>query len=112
VIFLLLMLLLLSRYPVALSRNVVLHASLYTAFFLSNTLNLMLAAIYGRSAFFAVDTASMGVSTLCVLAWFFFLTPKGEEVRVNIPHFTPENEQRILYHLDALNATLLKVAHK
>jgi hypothetical protein len=112
VIFLLLMLLLLSRYPVALSRNVVVHASLYTLFFLSNALSTLLATLFGLDSFAAVDAASMGVSALCVWAWFFFLTPQGEEARVNIPHFAPENEERILYQLDLLNSTLLRVAHK
>src|SRR5579871_417139 len=44
VVFLLLMLLLLSRYPVRLSRNVVVHTTLYTLFFLSSTLSMLLAA--------------------------------------------------------------------
>jgi hypothetical protein len=62
--------------------------------------------------FTTVDTALMGVSALCILAWLIFLTPKGEDVRVNIPHFAPENERRVLYHLDALNSTLLRVSAK
>ena len=111
-IFLLLMLLLLSRYPVRLSRNVVLHTTLYTLFFLSNTLVVILSRVFGLHLFTTVDTALMGVSALCILAWLIFLTPKGEEVRVNIPHFAPENERRVLYHLDALNSTLLKVSAK
>lgn len=111
-IFLLLMLLLLSRYPVRLSRNVVLHTTLYTIFFLSNTLNVILLSVFGLHLFTTIDTGLMGVSALCILAWLIFLTPKGEEVRVNIPHFAPENEKRFLYHLDALNSTLLKVSRK
>jgi hypothetical protein len=109
-IFLLLMLLLISRYPVRLSRNVVLHTTLYTIFFLSNTLVVILSSVFGMHLFTTVDTALMGVSALCVLAWLVFLTPKGEETRVNIPHFAPENERRILYHLDTLNSSLLKVS--
>lgn len=111
-IFLLLMLLLLSRYPVRLSRNVVLHTTLYTIFFLSNTLSVILLSVFGLHLFTTIDTALMGVSALCILAWLIFLTPKGEEVRVNIPHFAPENERRILLHLDALNSTLLKASRK
>lgn len=111
-IFLLLMLLLLSRYPVRLSQNVVVHTTLYTIFFLSNTLTVILGSVFGLHLFIIFDTGLSTVSALCILAWLIFLTPKGEEVRVNIPHFAPENEKRILYHLDALNSTLLKVARK
>src|SRR6185369_3193926 len=46
-VFLLLMLLLLSRYPVRLSRNIVLHTTLYTLYFLSNTLSVILAGVFG-----------------------------------------------------------------
>lgn len=108
-IFLLLMLLLLSRYPVRLSRNVILHTTLYTIFFLSNTLSVILKTVFGVHLFTTIDTGLMGVSAVCILAWLIFLSPKGEEVRLNIPNFAPEDEKRILYHLDALNSTLLKV---
>ena len=111
-IFLLLMLLLLSRYPVRLSRNVVLHTTLYTIFFLSNTLGMILSSVFGLHLFTRIDAGLSGVSALCILAWLIFLNPKGEEVRVNIPHFAPESERRILSHLDALNSTLLKVSRK
>jgi hypothetical protein len=40
------------------------------------------------------------------------LNVKGEETPVKQPWFAPEQEERILAHLDALNATLLKVAKK
>jgi hypothetical protein len=111
-IFLLLMLFLLSRYPVPLSRNLILHAALYTVFFLSNTLNVILSSVFGVHLYTEIDTALSGVSALCVLAWLFLLNPGGEEVRLNITHFRPEQEARILYQLDNLNSTLLKVAGK
>jgi hypothetical protein len=111
-IFLLLMLFLLSRYPVPLSQNVILHAAVYTIFFVSNTLDVLLESVFGVRLYPVIDAGLMGVSAICVLAWLFFLNPRGEDSRVNIPHFGPENEKRILYHLDALNATLLKVSRK
>lgn len=110
-IFLILMLLLLSRYPVPLSRNVVLHAAIYTVFFFGHSLSDILADVFGVHLFTVIDTCLTGVSALCILAWLLFLNVKGEEVRVNVPRLTPENEKRILYHLDSLNSTLLKVAH-
>ncbi|HYL97296.1 MAG TPA: hypothetical protein VET69_15930 [Terriglobales bacterium] len=111
-LFLLLMLFLLSRYPVPLSRNVILHSTLYTIFFLSNTLSVILSSVFGLRLYTAVDTGLMGVSTACALAWAFLLTPKGEDVRMTIPHFGPEHEERLLYQLDSLNTTLLRAARK
>jgi hypothetical protein len=111
-VFLLVMMFLLRGYPVLLSRNVVLHVSLYTIFFISNTLAVVLASMLGHDLYMWVDTGLMVVSVACILSWLFFLTPAGEEERVNLPHFRPELEERILTRLDALNATTLKIAGK
>jgi hypothetical protein len=111
-VFLLLMLFLLSRYPVPLSRNVILHFAIYTIFFLSNTLSLIFSSVFGLKLYRAVDIGLMGVSTACALAWAFLLNPKGEEVRLTIPHLGAEHEERLLYQLDSLNKTLLKASRK
>jgi hypothetical protein len=73
---------------------------------------MIVLRVFGLKLFAAVDTALMGVSAACVLAWLFFLNPKGEEVRMNIPRFGPEHEERLLLQLDSLNSTLLKAARK
>jgi hypothetical protein len=52
----------------------------------------------------------MGIFVACTLVWLVLLNEKGEEVRVSVPHFGPEQEQRILSQLEALNSTLLKVS--
>jgi hypothetical protein len=111
-IFLILMLFLISRYPVSLSRNVILHAGLYTVFFLSNTLGIILSTVFGLRIYTEINIGLMVVSCACVYSWLIFLSTKGEEVRVSIPHFGPEHEERLLYQLDSLNTTLLKVARK
>jgi hypothetical protein len=111
-IFLVLMLFLVSRYPVSLGRNVVVHAVLYTTFFLSNTLSGLLKSVFGLSLYAAADTGLSAVASACVFAWLFLLSPEGEEVQVNLPSYGPESERRILLHLDALNRTLLKVSQK
>jgi len=111
-LFLLLMMFLLSRYPVRLSRNVILHVSLYTVFFLSNTLSVILGGVFGLHLYTQIDTGLLVVSAACSLCWLFFLNRKGEEIRMTIPHFGPEHEERLLLQLDSLNSTLLKVARK
>jgi hypothetical protein len=54
----------------------------------------------------------MGTSSACVVAWFFLLNTKGEEVRVSTLRFGRADQDRILLQLNALNDTLLKTAHK
>jgi hypothetical protein len=110
VIFLLFILVWLTRYPVPLSRNVVVHSIVYSTLFLSNTLGLLTRVFFGFQLSRTVSTVLQGVFACCALIWLIFLNEKGEEVRVSVPHFGPEQEQRILSQLEALNSTLLKVS--
>lgn len=111
-IFILLMLFFLSRYPVPLSRNAAVHVVVYSIFFLSNTLGVLLHSVFGLQLKNQVNMFLMGTSSACVLAWLVLLNAKGEEVRVSTPHFGRADEKRILLQLDSLNDTLLKAAHK
>jgi hypothetical protein len=110
VVFLLFILLWLTRYPVPLSRNVLVHSVVYSTLFLSNTLGLLTRVFFGFQLSRSVSTVMLGVFAACTLVWLVFLNQKGEEVRVSIPRFGPEQEERILSQLEALNSTLLKVS--
>ena len=112
VLFLLLMLLFLGRYPVPLSRNTLVHAAVFTIFFLSTTLTMLLYGVFGLRLRTSVDIGLMGVSSACMMAWLALLSAKGEESRHSLPWINPAHEERILQQLDALNATLLKVSPK
>jgi hypothetical protein len=109
-VFIFLMLLFLSWYPAPLSRNLVLHATLYAVFFLSDTLGVLIRAILGLRINAEVNLFLMAVSAVCTFAWFFLLSPKGEEVRASLPWLGQEEESRLLAHLEALNSALLKVS--
>lgn len=111
-IFLLLILLWLTRYPVPLSRNVVVHSVAYSILFLSNTGGLLARVIFGFSPSNSLDAFFMAIGAVCILLWLILLTPKGEDVRVSLPVFGPEHEERILSQLDALNKTLLKASRE
>lgn len=109
-IFLVLILLWLTQYPVPLSRNVIVHSVVYFILFLSSTVGLLARAMFGLELNNALGTFFMGVGAACILIWLFFLTRKGEEVRVSVALFGPEHEQRILDQLEALNKTLLRAS--
>jgi hypothetical protein len=111
-IFLLLMMFLLSWYTVPLSRNVVVHAVIYTVFFLSSEMGLILKSAFGLKNLDALNTGLTVMSSVCALAWFFSLSRSGEDVHVRQPWIAPRQEERILHQLDALNAALLHAGRK
>ena len=108
VLFILLILFFLSRYPIPLSRNVIRHTSFLFIYFLSNTSVILLRTIYGVhvNQQFGLIMTALGV--LMVFAWLIFLTPDGEKTRKLVT--APLHEEHILRQLDALNATLLKIS--
>jgi hypothetical protein len=109
VIIILLMLAFLSRFPVTLSRNMLVHAALYSIYFFSESLYGLVWKILGLKTYTWLDTVFQGISAFCTVAWLFLLTPKGEEVPAKRMKFSPEYELRVLGKLDALNQTLLKI---
>jgi hypothetical protein len=111
VLFILLILLFLSRYPIRLNRNVVVHTIVYSVFFFANSLGLVLW-LFKIDLKARVNTSLMGIASACAVAWWIGLTQKGEEVQVHLPSLGPGAEQRALQQLEALNATLLKASRK
>jgi hypothetical protein len=108
--FLLLLLVWLSRYPVPLSRNLLIHSLVYSTLFLSGTVGLFARVFFGFQLSRSVSTFLVGVFAACVLTWLVCLSEQGEEVRFSVPHFGPEEEKRILNQLEALNSTLLRIS--
>jgi len=112
-VFLLLLLVFLSRYPVPMPQNLLGHLAIYTVYFFSIFLVFLLRSVFGLIMNEQANLLLSVVSALCMFVWFFFLfTRKGEEVRASLPTFSPEYEKRALLQLEALNTTLLKAARK
>lgn len=109
-IFLLLMMAMASRYPVPLSRNIVVNAAIFTGLFFSNTLSALLQIVFDRRAGHAADIWLTGAAAASLIVWFFLLTPKGEEVRMELAHFGSEDESRMLQRLDRINRFVLRLA--
>ena len=106
-IFILLILLFLAVFHVPLGRNVKVHSAIYSAYFLSNTIALLLRSIFGLRLKVEVDLLFTAASCGCMVAWLLLLNPKGEEVRFRAPSVDPGAETRLLRHLNSLNRTLL-----
>jgi hypothetical protein len=112
-IFLILILFFLSQFPVRLNRNILLHASLYTVYFLGNALTMFLRIFAVKGQELATVNAFIeALSAVCIFAWVFLLSPKGEEVLASFPTLSPRHEEHALRQLESLNATLLKVSRK
>ena len=112
VIFILLIVAFLGRYPVPLSRNVIVHTGIYSVFFLTQTLVLLLRTLFGINDATQFNLILTTISLTCTIAWAVLLSAKGEEIQVNAPQLRPDSEERILRQLDALNQTLLKVSRE
>jgi hypothetical protein len=111
-VFLFLILLFLSRYPVYLSRNVIVHCVVYSAFFLSGTLGIFLRGVMGLRVSASLSTVLVGIAAGCVLLWLILLDEKGEVRLMTVSNFAPEHEERIITKLTALNATVLNASKK
>jgi hypothetical protein len=111
-IFILLILLFLSRYPIKLSRNVRVHALIYSVFFLSNTVGLFLRMLFGLKASDHLNMVFTAISAGSMIAWLLLLSPAGEEIPQEQMRVRPDQEQRLLTQLDALNASLLRVSRQ
>lgn len=112
VIFILLIVWFLTKYPVPLSRNVVVHTVIYSVFFLSDALVLLWRTLLGYNVTGIYNVVTTAIASACAVAWCLLLSAQGEEVRAQAPQIRPDSEERILQQLDQLNATLLKVSRK
>jgi hypothetical protein len=112
VIFLMLMLLFLSRYPIRLSRNVRVYAFVYPVFFLSTTLGMLLFTLLGIQMLSAINSAMSALSVACTIAFLALLKPAGEAVPKVQSGVTLEHAQVLLSRLDSLNTTLLRVSRR
>ena len=108
--FLIIILLFLTRYPVPLSRNAIVHAAVFSVYFISNTLIFLARSLFGVRFNETASSFLLGVSTLCIYAWLAFLSRGGEQTRVRLPILGAQHEERILRQLDAINATLLRIS--
>jgi hypothetical protein len=102
-----------SRYPVTLSRNVLVHSVVYFTYFLCTSFTFLVRSMIGYHVREPVNTALAGITAACVVAWGTLLTASGERRAAAFrPALLPEQEFHLIRQLDSLNATLLRVARK
>ena len=113
VIFLLLIFIFLSRYPVELNRNIIVHSIVYTVFFLGVSMTIFIRNVVGYEVAREINNVVIVISAACYMVWIFFLTRRGESRIVKLRHsWTEEDEQRLIDQLNNINATLLRAARR
>ena len=113
VLFLFFIMVFLSRYPVPLSRNLIVHAIVYTVFFLSGSMAMLIRIVLGHHSTRALNIVLQLIGAACYVGWLFGLSREGEKKIVVLRHdWKPADERRLIDQLDSLNATLLRARGK
>jgi len=110
VTFLAVVLFMMMRYPIALSRNVIIHSIVYSFYFLSNTVVFLALSLLG----FGEHTAGYAVSLLSVAAIMVWLTKfdragEAREQRLAMP-WMAGHEEELIGQLNEINRVLMKVS--
>ena len=109
-IFIVLILCFFSLFPVKLSRNVRVHALVFSIFFLSHTFVALMRSLFGMHLVREVNIVLMGITAASMVAWLTLLRATGEETQSAPALYGTEEESRLLMHLDSLNAALLRAS--
>jgi hypothetical protein len=112
-VFLLLLLVLVTWFPVPLSRNLLIHCSVYSAYFFAVNVIDLYWHLAGVDATYWRNMSRYTVALACYFCWGFFLSRSGEDRTASL-HLgrSPLEEKRLLGQLAGLNATLLRTARK
>lgn len=112
-LFLPLALFFLSRYPIRLHRNIVVHSIVYSALFLADAVGLLLLNVAQFGINRAANLLLIAISGCCYLAWAALLTRESETGNVVMRHRrSPAHETLLLQELYSMNQTLLSVIRK
>lgn len=112
VTFLAVVLFMMMRYPISLSRNVILHSIIFSFYFLSNTVVYLALSLLG----FGEHTAGYAVNLLscaAILVWLMKFHQVGEthEQRLAMP-WMAGREEELINQLNDINKVLMKMSKK
>jgi hypothetical protein len=110
-VFIILLLALLSRYPIQLRRNVRIHAVVYSIFLLWGGAVVLSRAVLGLKAAGTINLVNIAINLGCVFSWLVLLTPAGETL-IERKAVASDHERRLLLQLEGLNTALLRVSRQ
>jgi hypothetical protein len=96
-------------FPVEVARNVAFLSAGLVIYFASETALLLARNIWSPQSLRLVSTVLILISTVCLITWAFLLNSAGERSMVRPGHsWSPDDQQRLLTQLDALNSVLVR----
>jgi hypothetical protein len=110
VIFIIILLYFISRYPIRLPRNNVVLAMLYSVWFLGDAALLLLSSFVPRAWGYSMVNDGLALLEIgSYMGWTFLLSKAGEyqETRVR-QNISPERESVLIGELNAMNEVLLR----
>jgi len=111
-IFLISILFFLLRYPITLSRNIIIHSIVFSVYFIGNTVIYLVLSLAGYHSGPAVGYAVSAITLGTVVAWLMLMNPAGEKRKQSArPRWMPGREEALVSQLNYLNAALLKATH-
>lgn len=111
-VFLLLIGLFMTWFPVQLSKNTVLYMGGFALYFFSRSFGLLLTNLSPELTGY-ISVAMLLVASLCMLTWTFVLRPSGENEMTVVGHrWNPDAMERLTTQLDAINTRLLRLSRR
>lgn len=101
----------LSKYPLHLSRNILVSSACFSILFLSEALEQFIDVLQPNLRLLSVDYGESYFMAFCLLAWALLLRPESEYKPQKISFSTPQ-EERLLAQLNALNQLMTRSARR
>jgi hypothetical protein len=112
-IFLIVISLFMTWFPVRLKRNSVLYIAGFVIYFLSRSAGLLLINLYPPQSEPLINTVMISIASACLLMWLAGLKAAGEETTTVVGHrWDPTATGRLLGQLDAINARLVRFSRR
>jgi len=112
-LFLLTILAFMVQYPVAPSRNIVIHSFVFSFYFLGNTVLYLMVTTRGKGFLIFVTYALDACALAALGAWLALLKPAGETRKLALrPQWMPGKEEDLVNQLKYLNAALLRAGRR
>lgn len=107
ILFLLVIAVFITWFPVRMSRNTALSIGGFTGYYVLRAISLLAANLTARANLPAINALNMGLSALLMLAWGAMLRSEEENVEVTPGHaWDPEALEGLTRQLDEINAAL------
>jgi hypothetical protein len=112
-LLILMMAIFLSWFPVPVSRNLILLVFGWGVLLVGRSSILVLRNSMGPETVAIASAGLLGIATVVKLTWAVRLRPSGEETALTVRHVVePEEAERLVRRLDAMNSALIRSSLK